>query len=148
VSSIGPWVAGQLSATPQENAQASLVRPLVKADGWIDWGMNAEAIERQVRAMQPWPRAFTTLPDSTTFQVLATNLVFDTCLAAGEVAIRGREVLVGAKDGVVRLVTVQLPGRNESPAEPLVQGRRLKSGDRLGKTPAPDTPGPLIRAVS
>ena len=50
---------GSIIATPQPEG-ATITRQLVKADGWIDWSRPAAEIERQTRAMWPWPRAWTT----------------------------------------------------------------------------------------
>jgi methionyl-tRNA formyltransferase len=38
-----------------------MVRPFTRADGWIDWRRPAVEIDRQVRALQPWPGAWTTV---------------------------------------------------------------------------------------
>ena len=48
----------------RRDRQASLTRTLTKADGWIDWTRPAADIERQIRAMWPWPRAWTTVHGS------------------------------------------------------------------------------------
>ena len=58
VDSLPTWYSGQLAAAPQPSG-ASVVRMLRKTDGGIDWSQSAEMIERQVRAMWPWPRAWT-----------------------------------------------------------------------------------------
>lgn len=66
---------GSLPACPQPDA-ATLTRPLVKADGRLDWTNPAPVLERQIRAMWPWPRAFTNLPDdtATALQIHAATL--------------------------------------------------------------------------
>jgi len=50
--------AGRAVAVPQDHRLATYTRPLSKADGLIDWRRSAEHIQRQVRAMQPWPGAY------------------------------------------------------------------------------------------
>lgn len=55
------WAAGDLSLEPQDPSQATHVHPFTRADGWIDWRSTAEEIDRQVRALQPWPGAWTTI---------------------------------------------------------------------------------------
>jgi methionyl-tRNA formyltransferase len=55
------WAAGETTATPQDERLATHVRPFTRADGWIDWRAPAIEIDRQVRALQPWPGAWTTL---------------------------------------------------------------------------------------
>ena len=57
------WAAGETDATPQDEARATHVHPFSRADGWIDWRAPAIEIDRQVRALQPWPGAWTTLDD-------------------------------------------------------------------------------------
>ena len=57
------WAEGDTTATPQDERLATHVRPFTRADGWIDWRAPAIEIDRQVRALQPWPGAWTTLDD-------------------------------------------------------------------------------------
>lgn len=52
------WVAGKIRATPQDDSKATYTRQLIKEDGRIDWSKPAVYIERQVRALQPWPGTF------------------------------------------------------------------------------------------
>lgn len=55
------WATGTIQPTPQDDASATMVRPFTRADGWIDWTRPAVEIDRQVRALQPWPGAWTTI---------------------------------------------------------------------------------------
>ena len=55
------WASGNLPAEPQDASQATLIRPFRRVDGWIDWRKPAVVIDRQVRALQPWPGAWTTM---------------------------------------------------------------------------------------
>jgi methionyl-tRNA formyltransferase len=57
------WAAGSAKSEPQDESMATHVRPFTRADGWIDWRRPAIEIDRQVRALQPWPGAWTTLDD-------------------------------------------------------------------------------------
>ena len=55
------WADGDLELRPQDDAAATHVHPFTRADGWIDWRRPADEIDRQVRALQPWPGAWTTI---------------------------------------------------------------------------------------
>lgn len=55
------WAAGQIDPQPQDEKAATLIRPFTRASGWIDWRRPAIEIDRQVRALQPWPGAWTTM---------------------------------------------------------------------------------------
>src|SRR5947207_1623478 len=47
--------AGTATGRPQDKTQVSKAPKLTKENGLIDWTRPAQAICRQVRAMQPWP---------------------------------------------------------------------------------------------
>jgi methionyl-tRNA formyltransferase len=51
--------AGNLRPVPQDHSRATYAPPLKKVDGRIDWTKEAIEIDRQVRAFNPWPGAFT-----------------------------------------------------------------------------------------
>ena len=53
--SLAGWLAGTLPARPQDEASATLTRPLRREDGRLDPLRPATELERQVRAYQPWP---------------------------------------------------------------------------------------------
>ena len=55
------WAAGETAAQPQEERDATMIRPFRRSDGWIDWRESAVTLDRRVRALQPWPGAWTTL---------------------------------------------------------------------------------------
>ena len=44
---------------PQDHSKATYAPSLKKEDGHIDWKKEAKEIDRQVRALNPWPGAFT-----------------------------------------------------------------------------------------
>lgn len=53
------WLDGQIAPQPQDEAQATYCRPLQKDDGRLDWTCSAHYLDRQVRACDPWPGAYT-----------------------------------------------------------------------------------------
>lgn len=57
-TTLGPWLAGDITPEPQDEDGATLSRPLRRADGRIDPAKPALDIERQIRAYQPWPGSF------------------------------------------------------------------------------------------
>ena len=58
---LARWAGGELEAQAQDERAATMVRPFHRRDGWIDWRKPAALIDRQVRALQPWPGAWTTV---------------------------------------------------------------------------------------
>ena len=55
------WASAELETTPQDERLATMVHPFRRVDGWIDWRQSATLVDRRVRALQPWPGAWTTL---------------------------------------------------------------------------------------
>jgi methionyl-tRNA formyltransferase len=53
--------SGNIHPVPQDHSKATYAPPLKKEDGHIDWRKGAEEINRQVRALNPWPGSFTKL---------------------------------------------------------------------------------------
>ncbi len=62
-SQLDRWAAGDTPSEPQDERLATHVAPFTRADGWIDWRRPAIEVDRQIRALQPWPGAWSTLDD-------------------------------------------------------------------------------------
>ncbi len=147
VRNIDALLDGSLRAVDQPSG-ATLTRPLVKADGWIDWIQSAVETERLVRAMWPWPRAWTTLPDGAAFQIHAASVeTGDDTVAPGTVATDRAGLRVRCGDGWLRIDRGQLAG-----GKPLA-GTQLATNRAFGAEPPvfggerPETPGPMIVPV-
>lgn len=54
--------SGDATFTPQDESKVSYAPKLKKESGKINWNQSAVDVDRQVRAMMPWPGAFTFLP--------------------------------------------------------------------------------------
>ncbi|OGY93106.1 MAG: methionyl-tRNA formyltransferase [Candidatus Komeilibacteria bacterium RIFCSPLOWO2_02_FULL_48_11] len=53
------YIAGKIKLKPQDDSKASYTKKLTKQDGKIDWKKSPQEIEAHVRAMNPWPGAWT-----------------------------------------------------------------------------------------
>ncbi|HEY3323113.1 MAG TPA: methionyl-tRNA formyltransferase [Planctomycetota bacterium] len=61
VEAIERISAGPVTFTPQDESQSSYTPKLTKDSGKIDWTKDAAYLERFVRAMNPWPGAWTSV---------------------------------------------------------------------------------------
>jgi methionyl-tRNA formyltransferase len=139
---------GQLRPVPQNDDDATLTRPMVKADGWIDWSQPAVAIERQIRAMWDWPRAWTTFEGLSLQIHHATVLQESTTEAPGQVSLRPEGASVSTGDGCLLVASAQPAGGRPLPGH-LVFERAAHDSIILGDRGAPDPPPlPLIRSVA
>jgi methionyl-tRNA formyltransferase len=50
---------GDIRFLPQDHSKATYAPPLKRGDGHIDWKKEAGEIDRQIRAFNPWPGAYT-----------------------------------------------------------------------------------------
>lgn len=115
-------------SVPQPDAGATYAPKLARGDGRIDWSRDAAAIERQVRAFDPWPGTFTSLQGAT-LKVLAAELA-DGGGPPGTVLDDGLRVACGV--GALRLGRVQSGGRNAMAAADFLRGHRVPAGTLLG----------------
>lgn len=125
-------LAGELVATPQDAARATLAPPLQREHGSIDWTRPSKEVHDRIRGLAPRPGAHTTLRGKQLRVARTALLRAAPALAPGVVRAERREVLVGTGDGAVELVRAQLEGRREVAAVDLVNGRALAEGDVLG----------------
>jgi methionyl-tRNA formyltransferase len=101
---------------------------LTREAGRIDWGSDAAQIDRQVRAFDPWPGAFTTLHGAI-LKVLAVEWA-DGSGQPGTVLDNRLTIACGV--GALRLTRVQLSGRPAMAAEAFLRGHPVPVGTRLG----------------
>jgi methionyl-tRNA formyltransferase len=128
--------AGTAVAVPQDHARATFAPPLAKADGEIDWRKPARAVHDHVRAMNPWPMAFTGREGGARLRVHSTRVAFEAGAqgAPGEVIVADKHVIrVGCGQGAVELVVAQCEGKPPTSATQLICGRTLAPGELLGR---------------
>ena len=89
---------------------------------------DAAAIERRVRAFDPWPGTFSTL-DGVVLKILSA-VVADGSGAPGTVL--DGHLLVACGGGALRLTRVQLAGRAAMDAAAFLRGHPIPAGVRFG----------------
>jgi methionyl-tRNA formyltransferase len=123
--------AGTAPRIPQDHARATYVGRLAKEDGLIDWNRPAREIVNIVRAMDPWPSAYTTWR-GTLLKVWRARAGEGTG-GPGEVLTAGPETLtVAAGRGAVELLEVQPEGGRRMTVAEFLRGHPLRAGERLG----------------
>jgi methionyl-tRNA formyltransferase len=115
-------------AVPQPTAGVSYAPKLTRTDARIDWTADAAAIERRVRAFDPWPGTFTLL-DGAMLKVLRAVVAEGDGMPG---VVLDDRLTVGCGDGALRLTRVQLAGRAPLDAEAFLRGHPVAAGARLG----------------
>ena len=60
IENLPKYLDDSLIPTDQDHKVATFCQIIKKTDGQIDWSKSAIKIDRQVRALSEWPKAFTT----------------------------------------------------------------------------------------
>jgi methionyl-tRNA formyltransferase len=132
---------GPVTGEVQPEAGVTYAAKIQKSEAAIDWGQDALAIERQVRAFNPWPIAQTQL-DGQQLRVHAARIVdekeaiglpfSDKSAEKGSiVAVRDDFFLVRCGRGILAICEVHEPGRRPVSARDFSHSHALL-GRRLG----------------
>lgn len=134
VKTLPAYLAGDLRPRPQPEEGATYARQFRKEDGRLDWTRPAVELDRQVRAFNPWPGAFTTW-QGRRFKVWRAAPLPDWQGEAppGTIVVLEDGVAVATGEGALRLEEVQLAGKRRMDIEAFLCGQRECEGVRLGE---------------
>ncbi|MDR1240765.1 MAG: methionyl-tRNA formyltransferase [Oscillospiraceae bacterium] len=109
----------------QNDSLATYSKIIKKENGIIDWRESAVKISRLVRAMNPWPVAFTFLDDKI-FKIHKANILKENnlCGDCGELSSRDPAIVCCGKD-VLELIEVQIEGKKQMPAVNFFRGYKI-----------------------
>jgi methionyl-tRNA formyltransferase len=116
-------LSGALTPMGQDDAGMTYAPMIKKEAGQIDWTEDAQAIDRQVRAMTPWPGATTTWADQSLRILAATPAAGPVAGPPGLVSETPEGVVVAGGAGGLRLLRLQLPGKRPLDVADFVRGR-------------------------
>ncbi|MCG5501734.1 methionyl-tRNA formyltransferase [Ectothiorhodospira lacustris] len=136
--SLDDLAAGRIRPEPQDESQATYARKLDKAEALLDWSRPAAALDRCIRAFNPWPVAQTLYQGqplrlwmSRVLPAAAVDVLPGTVVAEGP---EGIDVATG--EGILRITCLQLPG-----GKPLAAAAFLNARSLLGTCLGQDTGG-------
>jgi methionyl-tRNA formyltransferase len=131
VETLRGLLRGDIRPRPQDDAHATYAKRIKKEHGRIDWQKRAVDIDRCIRAMTPWPSAYTSLGDK--------RLIIERALPAeataggppGEV-VSIDPLRVATGEGCIEIVDVKVAGKKSMNAKAFCAGYRVKPGLHLG----------------
>jgi len=122
---------GAVEGTPQ-TGEPTYARKITPAEARIDWTRPAAEIDAHIRGLSPFPGAWFEAPGAEgpiRIKALMSRVSGPGEGAPGEVLDGGLRVACG--DGVVRLLTVQRPGKAAQPADEMLRGFAIPAGTVL-----------------
>jgi methionyl-tRNA formyltransferase len=134
VAALAGVAAGRLSPKPQPATGASYAKKLRREEGALDWRRPAAALERAVRAFDPWPGAFFEHAGER-IKVLAAEVVPAPTAAAPGTVLDGHLAIACAEDAF-RPLRLQRAGRSAQDVDAFLRGYALAAGTIL---PCPAT---------
>jgi methionyl-tRNA formyltransferase len=132
---------GTLAPRPQPQEGVTYARKIGREDGRLDWRLPAAVLERQVRALDPWPGAFFEGPrihirdGGERIRVLAA-VALPGASASPPGAVLDDSLSIACGDGVFRPLRLQRPGRAPLEVPSFLRGFPIAAGTVL---PCPAT---------
>lgn len=130
VRTLDGLVDGSVQPVAQDPARATTTKKIRKAHGVIDWSRDAAALARLVRAMSPWPTAFTMHG--------GRRLIIEEAFARADggvepgVVVSADPLVIACGSGSLEIGRLRPEGRRAMTPREYAAGHRLAAGDRLG----------------
>jgi methionyl-tRNA formyltransferase len=126
---------GLAVAVVQDNSQSTYASKIDKTEAQINWSAEAIAIDRRIRAFNPFPAAYS-LIDGTRLKVWAASPGPETITANPGEIIQSDDtgLLVRCGQGSLLLTEIQLAGKSRMPVSEMLKSRAdlFAVGQRLG----------------
>lgn len=129
---------GKAPRLKQDKSEVTYAKKLKKEDGLVNWNLEQKKVDQQIRAMIPWPGAYTYIPLG---KQMKTLKIFQTIIShrckgkPGEVIrVDKHGILVATQKGGLLLREVQLEGKRRLPVSEFMRGFTLPVGTILGSS--------------
>ena len=121
------FLRGEAPRTPQEEKLATHAPKLDRESGKLVWTQTCWHLDRVIRAMNPWPGAYATLPDGKRLKIHRALPMHRRTGVPGElVGITQRGMIIGCGEGSLLLLDVQLEGKRRMSALEFTRGHTVK----------------------
>ncbi len=122
----------KVSPQPQDNANTTYADKISKEEAIIDWTRPAIELEREIRAFNPWPVAYTSWQQQNLRVWRAKALQEITNKSPRSIVRASKEGIdVATGEGVLRLLQLQLPGGKVLPVSDFYNAHRDKLGEEI-----------------
>jgi len=119
---------GSVHEVVQDNALATVTKKIRKHHGLIDWTRSAVELERRVRAMTPWPSAYSFL-NGRRLLIDAVLVASPTTNAAPGTVVSLDPLVVACGEGALDIRMLRPEGRRSMPPRAFRAGNPLEMGE-------------------
>ena len=117
----------EFKAYSQSAAGVTYARKIEKSETKIDWSLPAKTINRKIRALSPFPGAWTEI-NGERIKLLASKVI-NKENEPGMVLDKGFSIACGQK--AVEITEAQRPGKSAQKSDVFLRGFRLQEGSKL-----------------
>lgn len=122
-TAISALAAGTAQPRQQDDALSNYAAKISKAEAALDFSRSATVLDRQIRAFNPFPCAYTQLGE-TRIRVWQAEPVANRSGQPGEILQADKHgLLVACGEGALNLLTLQWPGARAMSAAELLNGK-------------------------
>jgi methionyl-tRNA formyltransferase len=116
----------ELTPQKQDDSLSSYAPILNNENRKINWNLPAKSIHNLIRGLSPWPAAYFTMDEKTVKVYSSSYINNDSDYEPGYVIKANNEgIFVKAKDGIVILKEIQMPGKKKMPVEAYLRGNKF-----------------------
>ncbi len=129
VRALGALERGGLALTPQPSEGVAYAAKIEKGEARIDWSRPAQEVHDRIRGLAPFPGAWFPLGEQETRVKVLRSTRVDGAGAPGEALDDSLTIACG--DGAVRLLELQMAGKQPMAADVFLRGHAVPAGTRL-----------------
>lgn len=123
-------IEGTIEALPQPKEGVTYAAKLSKEDGIIDWEQSAETIDRQIRALTPWP-GVSFFYQGEYIKVHKVKYYQKGSLESQPGTIIESPLKIACGEGIIELLELQRSGKKILDSETFLRGFAMPVGTRL-----------------
>ena len=140
VTTLARLEQGAVQSVPQNDELTTYAHRFDKSDAHIHWSRDAATVERQIRAYNPAPGAWTEINREPTLRLrILRSEVFDEACSTGTtnkdfgrvIQAQDDQLLIACGRGTLALQQIQIAGKRAVSAREFNNAKTLNTGDQL-----------------
>jgi len=132
VRSLDGLLDGTIAPVPQDDSASNYTRKIKKSMGVIDWRLDAPSVDRHIRAMSPWPSAYTFVYGRRLIVESAVPAQGTYAAAVPGTVVSLEPMVISCGAGHVEIRRLKPEGKKSMAPGAFLAGHTMSVGDALG----------------